>query len=403
MKINTAAKAPGKKGYARLVFFFRVDGKLYFIPSKIKVLAGAWKNEDKRITKLQPNYDKLNSKLLQRKALLQSIFDDYDHFKIAYDVPEIRRKFYEKLKGTVVEAPTVSFYDYMDQYVAKRKAIRANSYLRIFKQVKNWLQLFRPNLTFQDITLQFYNEWVTYLLEEGDLNDNTISSHISKLKSVMGEAIMDPALRGIKIPMDYKLFEDTYKDPKPFWLSWETDLKALESFDAGEDQIYLEEFLFRCYTGLRHSDVNHLGPANFVKKDNSVWVDYTMIKTKLDKNIELNSQAIKILKRWKFTPPKLVMQDCNEIIKEIGRAAGLKGVVEKVRYAGKERKVQLLPKHKLITTHTARRTFARRWMEKDGNIGMLSKYLGHSSIDITSKYIGWETEEVNQEMKRLFG
>jgi len=56
----------------------------------------------------------------------------------------------------------------------------------------------------------------------------------------------------------------------------------------------------------------------------------------------------------------------------------------------------------MITTHTARKSFARNWIEKGGDITKLSKYLGHSSTTITLHYIGYENAEIDQELLKVF-
>lgn len=78
-------------------------------------------------------------------------------------------------------------------------------------------------------------------------------------------------------------------------------------------------------------------------------------------------------------------------------------MVQKVRFSGSERKVKLIPEWKMVTTHVARRTFGRRWMDLGGDIAKLSMYYGHSSIEQTTKYIGYHTKEVNDELRKLMG
>jgi integrase len=127
------------------------------------------------------------------------------------------------------------------------------------------------------------------------------------------------------------------------------------------------------------------------------------VKTKADQNLQLHPKAIEILKAWKFKPPRLYAHDCNEKFKTIAAAAGIKGTIEKVRYMGSERIISLIPKADMITNHTLRRSFGRRWMENGGDIRLLSKYYGHSSIEQTEDYIGWTTVEMNKEMMRVMG
>jgi integrase len=78
-------------------------------------------------------------------------------------------------------------------------------------------------------------------------------------------------------------------------------------------------------------------------------------------------------------------------------------VVEKVRYRGSERVVQMLPKYELITTHTGRRTFGRRWLEVGESIQGLQVYYGHSSQKQTEDYCGWKAEVITSAVDRVVG
>jgi integrase len=185
-------------------------------------------------------------------------------------------------------------------------------------------------------------------------------------------------------------------------LDWETEVRALEAFKpSAHDKIFLEEFLFRCYTGLRHSDVYNINGANFIRRGNDIYLDFTSIKTKVDQNLRLTQKAVKVLEGWKFNPPRLHIDKCNLAIKRICKAAGINSPTEKVRFSGSKRKADVHEKHELMATHVARRTFGRRWMENGGTLMRLSIFYGHSSEKITSKYIGWTTDEVNDEMSRV--
>jgi integrase len=113
---------------------------------------------------------------------------------------------------------------------------------------------------------------------------------------------------------------------------------------------------------------------------------------------------VAILKKWGGKPPRLNQSDCNDIIKKVCRAAWAKDKdtkVQTVRFRGNVRVMTNKSKWELVTTHTARRTFGRRWMENGGSLRNLSIYYGHASERQTAEYIGWTTEEVNNEMMKV--
>src|SRR5690606_2985345 len=146
--------------------------------------------------------------------------------------------------------------------------------------------------------------------------------------------------------------------------------------------------LFRCYTGLRFSDCHQLKSHHFIVQGKDVFIDFTVIKTGLDQNILLSSRAAAIARKWNFRVPAVWMSDCNERIKQTCRGAKIRSATDRVRFRGAERVAEVYKKWELVTTHVARRTFARAWLDKGGDLVKLSNDLGHSSVQQTLEYAG---------------
>lgn len=54
---------------------------------------------------------------------------------------------------------------------------------------------------------------------------------------------------------------------------------------------------------------------------------------------------------------------------------------------------------KNINAHALRRGFAKKLLNKGANIGLISKALGHSSLDVTTRYIHLDKEEIVQGLR----
>ena len=154
-----------------------------------------------------------------------------------------------------------------------------------------------------------------------------------------------------------------------------------------------DEWLFRYQTGIRNQDSDQLRPHHFKNMKGTTYINFNMLKNGRDFLMPISSGAVKILEKYNYYLPKITQQEKDRIIKKCFEEAGLSGVVEKIKNIGSKRIVELVPKYNMVATHTARRSFGRRWMESIGNIESLSQYLGHSSSSITRIYIGWELEE----------
>lgn len=409
MTINVQGFNP-KNGFTRIYFFIRIAGELVPIPSKIKVLTESWDNVKKRITSPQSDYKGLNDLLTKRKALLKSVFDDLERDGIAITKEGVRARFEQKISGkkvdpVVINAVTVA--DLLFKYEKDYKSTLKIGYLRKFGTFARHLIIWAKkgnDITAANFNLATLNRYINeYLVDELELANNSIHDHVRKIRLVM------EVERDTPVHPEHAKFFWKYLKVKPVWLMWSEVEKLEKCKCTEEDQVYRDEFLFRCYTGLRWSDANQLLPHHFIKTKKGIELDFTAIKTVANQNILLSSAAAAMVKRWGYKVPKLRIDECNARIKQICRAAGIKDLKEKVKISGSNRTVELLPKWKWVTTHVARRTFGRRWaelsVEKLGAVDFfkLMKYYGHSQVQQTIDYIGWETEEVNNEMRRLFG
>jgi len=384
------AVTPYLKGKS-IYFKLYVERKALWVSTGIRLTSTqCWDAKKKRINARQYNYEIQNDSLTKKRIAVESaiikIMEANEPLTTQAILIALNRQ----------PAKTQNFLspiEYFDHYAKKKKAFLAPNYLRIFTQVKNHLIAFNKNLKWHHIDHTFYDEYLSYLIDQ-ELQNNTISSHVKKIITIVGDA----AKNGYKINPAYLDFEDTYREPPPLFLYW-SEVELLEKYipKQANDMVYLHEYLLRCYNGLRWSDNNN---HQINAKEQAFQL--TTVKTKKNQLLAMSDKAQAIMKLYNNQLPKLFEHDCNARIKEIAQQAGLNRMIEKIRFRGNERIVQLLPLHKLITTHTARRSFGRRWVDLGGNPYMLMKFYSHSTLQQTYKYIGYEDKEMNDEMLRIF-
>ena len=150
-------------------------------------------------------------------------------------------------------------------------------------------------------------------------------------------------------------------------------------------------FVFCCHTGLAFSDVKELTIENLqVGVDNNKWIIKKRHKTNIASKIPLPDTPAKIIEKYKDYPrsnnttfllPVPSNQKMNAYLKEIGDLAEIK---------------------KVLTTHTARRTFATTIMLQNGvNMEAVSKMLGHTSLFMTRKYAKVDEYYIAQETEKV--
>jgi len=403
-KINSEGGCP-------LKFIIHHNGKQISLQARENVKVEAWDHKNQTVKRKggQKFVPELNQALAWKRGFIEEVFRNCQRDNVPFTKSLLQKQFNERFevepqtknkeeKEKEEKQKELTLFQFFDHYVAKFKNQRSPEYLRGFRQVKDKIQKYYPVLAWEKIDHNFLTAYTSHMVDEG-LKNNYIVNHVKKLKQIMKEADRED----IKVKKDYLDF--TYKGAniKPFWLTWEevNHLAAFETDRASWRQV-LDEFLFRCYTGIRHSDSKALTPNNIKEHEGHYYLDFISVKTGKQEKIVLNKKAREIVEKYEFKVPVISQQKCNTYIKWICQTAGIEGEEQRVNYVGAQRTVEVTPRWKMVSTHTARRTFSRRWADQGGDITKLSKYLGHSSVAITMKYIGYENKEIDNEMLRLF-
>ncbi len=87
-------------------------------------------------------------------------------------------------------------------------------------------------------------------------------------------------------------------------------------------------------------------------------------------------------------------QKMNAYIKHLAKMAGIEDKVAIREHRGGVMQVKYTEKYKLVSTHTARRSFATNLLKaKDVPLAAISKALGHSKVTTTMRYLRVGVEE----------
>jgi integrase len=129
------------------------------------------------------------------------------------------------------------------------------------------------------------------------------------------------------------------------------------------------------YTGLAYAEVESLIPDNITMgMDGELWLNIHRKKTKKDYQGPVLPRALEILDKYKDHPLCIKIGRCLAVPSNLKFNAYLKEIDD---IAG-------IPKNKPLVTNLARKTFATIIALTNGmNIGVLSKILGHNSINVT--------------------
>lgn len=215
----------------------------------------------------------------------------------------------------------------------------------------------RRIIDFNTIDLDFYSDFTEYLSKTLNLSTNTIGNHIKVLKTILNEATE----RGLNKNIQYKSkkFSTTKEQTDSIYLS-DKELKEIEDLDLSNNQRLnnvRDLFLVGCYTGLRFSDFSILKPEQM--KNGFIEIK-EQTKTGNPVVIPIHQVVKKVIQKYNGDLPRAITnQKFNEYLKEIGvMVQSLHIPFETTITKGGLKILKRLNKYELLTTHTARRSFA---------------------------------------------
>jgi len=368
-----------KTGKTPLFFKHEINYKIVKFQLNIKVNPDHWNQALQRVG----NDATLSQKLTQIREAWQVRLNMGKDDRCS--IEELQLVFKESINKKVKKKPerpkaSFTFYELLDKYMEQYKNRYAHTHLKKFLTVRNSLQSYYPKLDYNELTTELFDNYRDKLVKR-QLTNN----YIKDLFKIIKKACKFGRSLNITIPLDIEEYRvETYKG-KIIWLSQE-ELTALENVECSETEQEVKDcFLFRCYTGLRHSDMKHVDILNL--KGNRL--EFNIQKQGKLHGITLSegTKSLALLKKYKSFPIT-TGQNENRKLKILCQRARINDVTETYKRSGSKFLTEATPKYKKITGHTARRTFARLAYEKGVDLLKLSKFLGHSSIDVTLGYIG---------------
>lgn len=296
-----------------------------------------------------------------------------------------------------------TFFDVLDEYIESSKAIRANRTIVCYGTFKYFLQDFEKDTKYKidlhSINHKFFDNLRTYAFINRKAKDNYFAKIISSLKAFLTWCHK----RGYVKDLTYKEFKATERDKDVIYLTMD-ELMTLNDFQftSYKRSRARDLFCFMCFTGMRVSDLQNLKREHI--RDEQIFK--TIVKTHKTEVIPLNKYARTILGRYEHQEdrplPKLSAQKINDHIKECCEEAGIKDLVNYVDYSGGKAREHSEPKYKLITNHTARKTFITNSIMLGMNTKTIKEITGHKKDSVFNKYVKISEEFKKLEMERTW-
>lgn len=366
IKFSARLEHVDRDGNSLLYLYLSSGGKKKLISLGIHVPAGLWDKETQRISTKKISVSNRDINLL-----IDNIQKRVTEIKIEYRLNNrvlTLDRFEEEYRSGFSR---IDFTQFATRICEREKGVLAEGTTKKRFSVIEKIKLFKNNVEFADITLDWINEYKKFWMRDKEIdgkfypgnNSTTVGSDIKCIKKWLRIA------KNYSISLNINI-EDIKVDRSSGIREYLTKNELIALYDyyvsdriKDKYRIPLGLFLFSCFTSLRISDIKKISREDL----KNPMYKFKITKTRKQHMIKFNSTALEIADH----NPKLFVdwkteQKINEDLKDI------MDIVE-------------IPKH--ITFHCARHTFATNYLRLGGKVEVLQGILMHSRIDETMVYV----------------
>lgn len=364
-----------------------------------RILPVEWDSSKQRAinSKKYPHNTELNVWLDKVDSEIKSVFRSFNLDNVTPTPEVIKERINDKLFNKV-NSKIPSLLSFINSYIQECAKIKnpntVRTYITTFKHLQSYSRLNKISLDYSTITLNFYNSFVNYLMNDLQLSQNTIGKHIQVFKTFMNEATD----RGYNKKLEFRgrKFKRLAEPVESIYLNKEEldQIRALNLSEKPTLERVRDLFIIGCYTGLRYSDFTKIRPENIKIEDGGTYINILTQKTSTKVVIPLNPIVINILKKYNgFIPDPLSNQKMNQYLKIIGEMAGLTSKISITRTKGGKKTKTAVPKFKLVHTHSGRKSFATNAFLAGVPTLAIMKITGHTTENQFLKYVKISEEE----------
>jgi integrase len=258
-------------------------------------------------------------------------------------------------------------------------------------RVAKWLlQFFQAEPTWDNLTAVNLKRFNAYLHEH--LSANTVKNYIAELRAVIN-LYKDQR----DIPITDKNMKSVLKTKSVRSTHCYLTIEELEKFEDLENlnptqRDVRDMFLLQAWTGCRLSDAITLTEENI----SGDMLTYTSQKTQIYASVPLKPVVRDIISRI----PQIKIHNKMTYNRNVHQLCKMAGITQPTMVWQSGKKVTE-PKCELISSHSARRSFATNLYEAGIEINKISYMMGHTNTAMTERYI-CSNMEMGEEIREFF-
>ena len=391
-KVKFTLKEPNSKKDTLIYLIYNYQYKRFKYSTREKINPIFWsvKNQRAKETKKFKEYPEFNTKLDTLQSALNTVFRRLLNDGIQPNNELIKKELENELDSKVLKKRKLTLFDFIENYIEESRNFKQKSTVTVYKTTQkhliNYSVKTKTNVDFDSINLNFYSSFMKYLSKDLEMSNNTVGKYIKTLKSFLNEATE----RGLNENLEFKKrkFKTLKEETDKVYLSnQELEIILNHNFENKEHLDKVRDlFLIGCYTGLRFSDFTQIKKGN-IFLDKSI-IQITTKKTNERVTIPMHRIVKDILIKYNYNlPTSYTNQVMNKYIKEVAKLCKINSPTEITTSKAGIIEKHTLPKYDLISTHTARRSFATNLYLADIPSISIMKITGHKTEKSFLRYI----------------
>ncbi len=248
----------------------------------------------------------------------------------------------------------VKLVEIINKYASDSRKSRAykNRYWCLARKLDDYQKYRGIVLMTDSFTYNTFDDFIHFMNSNFPYRSSTLKHYQSDLKHPISIA----ERKGILVEKGFYDFDFKQDEVATVYLKL-SELETIRNLThlSKSAKVARDLFLVGCFTGMRYSDYSRLTSENIVD-------DFIQIKTKktgIKVMVPISAAVREIIKRYDGFPRWTnSQQNFNKMIKRICKRAKIEDKILIERYEGAKPVKRTLRKYELVTSHTARRTFA---------------------------------------------
>lgn len=357
-----------KNGYATIYCHISVNQKRTKSPfsTHLRIPQKNWNAESKIIN--GDGYDIENNELNRIKLALYEIFLRMVNDNTNFDA-EYLKKLYLSNQSTIKIKAGISIKEICKiHYISyvNNKAYAEGTIKRVKIYNKRIAEFF-GNKEAEKLEVSQLDNFRVFLKSNYNNSHNVTLRNVEFLKAALDAAYKKGLISFVPC-YDYKK-KRKRTGRKSYLTKQEINLLINANFKNSNLIRIRDVFIFCCYTGFDFSSYLSFSKDNIKNKNGNKYIEYSRFKSDIVGLLPFLPMAEKILIKYRYRLPVFVNQNLNKYIKEVCYLAGIEE-----------------NKSNLISTHSARVTAGMIWLNEGIRIEVVSRMLGHASIETTQRY-----------------